>query len=360
MVILGSTGSIGTNSLKVAKNFDIGVEALSCNTNISLLNEQISKFKPKYACVADESLRGEVRGVSKVFAGKSGLIEMLEVCKSKTVINSLVGFAGLAPSIHIQKLNKTLALANKESLVVAGKFLDTTKISPIDSEHFGLKFLLKNSPSIKSLVITASGGAFRDKDISELKNATPADALKHPNWNMGAKITIDSATMANKLFEVMEAFWLFGVKNIDAVIEQSSSIHALINFTDGSTTAHLSKTDMKLAIAHALIPNLDMPILEHFDLLKLPDIKFKEINLDKYPIFALKDEVVKNPDFGVIINAANEIFVSKFLNKKCKFTDIKPMIYESLAKFNSIKPKSLSEIYAIDKDVRNFASNLKI
>lgn len=357
MVILGSTGSIGVNSLLIANKFNIEVEALSCNKNVDLLNLQIAKFKPKFVCVGDESLVKSVNHKT-VFVGENGLLKMLENCKSKKVINALVGFAGLKPSIKTQNLNKTLCLANKESLVVAGKFLDTKKIVPIDSEHFGLKFLLKEM-KIYKMIITASGGAFRDANLNMLKNATPKDALKHPNWSMGAKITIDSATMMNKLFEIMEAFHLYKVSNLDAFIERTSTIHALIEFIDGSTTAHISKTDMKLAIANAVLDEIGEPILEHFDLLSLEKgLKFEKIDLEKYPVFSLKDEVIKNPDLGVIINAANEIYVNKFLNNECKFLDIKKIIFESLDKFASFKPLNLEEIFEMDKKVREFAKKL--
>lgn len=352
MIILGSTGSIGRNSLKIAEKFKIKIEALSCDKNYKILNEQIEKFKPKFVCINDKNLAKFVNH-KRVFIGENGLLNMLENCKSKKAINALVGFAGLKPSLKIQNLNKTLCLANKESLVVAGKFLDCKKIKPIDSEHFGIKFLLKNHP-IKNLVITASGGAFRDFSIEDLKFVDAKKALNHPNWKMGKKITIDSATMANKLFEIMEAFWLYDTKNINALIEKTSTIHALIEFIDGSTTAHISNTDMKLAIANAIISNLKSEILPNFDLLKLQDLSFCEINLDKYPIFSLKNEVLKNPNLGVIINAANEIFVNKFLQDECKFFDIKKFVFESLEKFGDLNPKNLEEIFEIDKEVRKF------
>lgn len=363
MVVLGSTGSIGTNTLSLAKKFNISIEALSCKSNVALLNEQIELFCPKFVCVGSKELKDKVRH-DRVFYGSYGLLEMLRECDSKLVINSLVGFAGMEPSIEIQALGKTLALANKESLVVAGKFLDTKKILPIDSEHFGLKFLLQNSPTPKRLIITASGGAFRDTPLKELKNATPQMALKHPNWSMGAKITIDSATMANKLFEVLEAFWLFDVANIDAIIEPTSTIHAFVDFVDGSTTAHISQTDMKLAIASAVFEGLgkklNSPIIDNFDIMKLKELKFMPIDKDKYPLFTLKNEVLQNRDLGVIINAANEIFVEKFLNNECKFTDIKKIVFDSLNRFGSSKFSDIKEIFVADKKVREFCQQLNL
>ncbi|NLK67391.1 MAG: 1-deoxy-D-xylulose-5-phosphate reductoisomerase [Campylobacteraceae bacterium] len=358
MVVLGSTGSIGTNALLLARKFNLEIEALSCNKNVDLLNLQILEFKPKFVAIADESLAKDVKH-DKVFVGENGILEMLKECKSQKVINSLVGFAGLKPSVLTQKLGKKLCLANKESLVVAGKFLDTKNIKAIDSEHFGLKFLLKDSPKISKMIITASGGAFRDAKLSELKNATPKDALKHPNWDMGAKITIDSATMTNKLFEIMEAYHLYGVTNLDAFIERTSTVHALIEFIDGSTTTHISKPDMKLAIASAVMDEIKEPILEPFDLLSLENgLKFERIDLEKYPIFKLKDDVIKNPDLGVIINASNEVYISKFLKNECGYLDNQKIVFESLDKFAGFKANSLDEIFEIDKKVREFANQI--
>lgn len=356
MVVLGSTGSIGKTSLNLAAKFDIEVEALSCNSNYELLNEQILKFNPKFVCIGDEKLAKFVKH-KQVFVGEKGILDMLEACKSNLVINSLVGFAGLAPSVKIQNLGKKLALANKESLVVGGKFLNTKAINPIDSEHFGLKFLLENKTPIDRLIITASGGAFYKTPIKALKNVKAKDALKHPNWDMGAKITIDSATMANKLFEVLEAFWLFGTDKIDALIEPTSMIHALVMFKDGSTSAHLSKTDMSLAIAHAILNKRDLgsQITASLDLLVLKNIKFHKINLKKYPIFALKEELLANPDLGVIINAANEIGVAEFLKNRCEFLEISRVVLKSVKEFKDTKVTSLDELFGIDKEVRIWA-----
>ena len=360
MVILGSTGSIGKNTLALCEKFDISVEALSCAKNVDLLNEQILKFKPKFVCVGDEKLAKNVKNIEprNIFSGEAGLLEMLEISSSKKVINALVGFAGLAPSLKTQALGKRLALANKESLVIGGKFLKTREILPIDSEHFGLKFLLENKTPAKKLIITASGGAFYKKPIKFLKDATPSDALKHPNWDMGAKITIDSATMTNKLFEVMEAYWLYCIKDIEAVIEPTSAIHAVVEFIDGSSTMHLSRPDMKLAIAHAIFEKVEQSIVSHANLLDLKNIKFHKISPKKYPVFSLKDEVLASPDLGVVINAANEVGVFSFLEKKCSFLDISRLILGSAKKFKSLKISSVDEIYEVDKEVREYAKRM--
>ena len=356
MVILGSTGSIGKNALNLCEKFNVEVEALSCAKNVALLNEQILKFKPKFVCVGDEKLAKNVKNIEhkNIFFGEAGLLEMLEISSSKKVINALVGFAGLAPSLKTQALGKKLALANKESLVVGGKFLKTREILPIDSEHFGLKFLLENKTIPSKLIITASGGAFYKKPIKFLKDATPSDALKHPNWDMGAKITIDSATMTNKLFEVMEAYWLYGIKDI----EPTSAIHAVVEFIDGSSTMHLSRADMKLAISHAIFEKVEQNIVSHANLLDLKNIKFHKISLKKYPVFSLKDEVLASPDLGVVINAANEVGVFSFLEKKCSFLDISRLILGSAKKFKSLKISSVDEIYEVDKEVREYAKRM--
>lgn len=357
MVILGSTGSIGTNTLKIAAEHNLSIEALACGKNIELLNAQIDKFNPSFVCVSDESSVGAIKGIDKdrIFIGQAGIKDMLNECKSELVVNSLVGFAGLAPSLYTQKLGKKLALANKESLVVGGKFIDTARIKAIDSEHFGLNLLLRADIDVAKLIITASGGAFYTKSIQELSHATPQMALKHPNWTMGAKITIDSASMTNKLFEIIEAFWLYGVKNVDAVIESSSIVHALVEFTDGSTTAHLSRPDMRLAIAAAVLDKFGVPSAKPLDLTALGEIKFSPIDTAKYPIFSLKDQLLDTPDIGVVINAANEVCVYEFLKGECGFLDISRVVLSAADKFKDTKIGAPSEIFEIDKTVREFA-----
>lgn len=356
MIVLGSTGSIGVNSIFLAKKFNIKVNALACEKNYELLNQQIEVFKPKFIYIHRPELKKNVKH-KIVFTSLDGIEAFLKACSDEfggdTVINALVGFSGLKPSVISQKLGFKLALANKESLVVGGKFLDCKKISAIDSEHFGLNFLLKNRRKFKSLIITASGGAFYRLGLKELDNVNAKMALRHPNWDMGAKITIDSATMANKLFEVLEAFWLYGSRSVDALIERTSTVHALVSFNDGSTTAHLSKTDMKLAIAHA-IGYGDCEILDSVDLAKLKNICFKPIPKSRYPIFTLKNLLLSNPDLGAIINAANEEMVYRFLRSECKFLDISKMVFKALDKFGCHKMKDLDDVFLMDKKVRQF------
>jgi len=355
MIVLGSTGSIGTQTLALCAKHGVAVEALSCQSNATLLNEQIAKFHPKFVTFGGDKSAIDMPE-KRVFGD---ICEMLSHCESQRVVNALVGFAGLAPSIMTQRLGKTLYLANKESLVVAGRFLRTREIMPIDSEHFGLKFLLAGheNSEISRLIITASGGALANMPIRDLPNAAPSDALRHPNWSMGAKITIDSATMANKLFEVLEAFWLYGVRAIDAMIERTSSVHALVEFDDGSVSAHFAVPDMGLPIAHAILPAGEVgkfgAVIDPINLFK-NEIKFSQIDTQRYPIFALKDDIINNPNLGVIINASNEIFVQKFLNNECKFTDLTPLVMRCIERFESERIESLDDIFDIDARVRAY------
>ncbi len=349
MVLLGSTGSIGVNTLEVAKKFDIEVEVLVCGKNIELLNEQIKEHQPKVVVVADESDTSKVNHTN-VFSGSDAILKVIQDSSSELVVNALVGFLGLRPTLTAIKSGKKVALANKESLVACGAFIDISQIQPIDSEHFGLWYLMQDRP-VEKMIITASGGAFRDWDISQLQNATLADTQKHPNWSMGQKITIDSATMVNKMFELLEARWLFGEGEYDAIIETKSLIHALIDFRDGSTTAHFAHASMQLPIAYALDEKMDENILGHVDLLKVGSLEFREITTDRYPIWSIREELLKNPSRGVVINAANEVAIDKFINKEIGFMDISKTIISAFEKF-SVMPKSIDDVFALDEEVR--------
>ncbi|CAM4193492.1 1-deoxy-D-xylulose-5-phosphate reductoisomerase [Campylobacter armoricus] len=351
MIVLGSTGSIGVNTLFIAKEKNIAIEALSCGKNIKLLNEQIALFKPKFVCIQDEKDKILINH-NKVFCGQDGLKTMIAECKSSLVINAIVGFAGLNSSLKAQKLGKTLALANKESLVVAGKFFDTSKIKAIDSEHAALKCLIDKRKDIKKLFITASGGAFYKYKIKDLKNASIKEALKHPNWSMGAKITIDSASMCNKLFEIIEAYHLYGIKQIDALIERKSLVHALCEFKDGGISAYFSHANMRLSIAQAILNTHNQSFIKNLDLLAMPNLKFEKISLKKYPIFSLKDKLLKEPDLGVIINSANEYMVYQFLAQKAQFLDIAKGIFKALDHFGVPKINQIEDVFEYDKQVR--------
>jgi len=352
LIVLGSTGSIGVNTLNIARRFNIDIEVLAAGENIELLNSQIEEFSPKIVVIKNKEDIDKVKHKNVLFS-KEGILKALNLSKSNLVVNALVGFFGLTPTIEAIRLNKRVALANKESLVVAGFLLDTSKIVPIDSEHFGLWYLLQNK-EIEKMIITASGGALRDMPLEKLSTISPKEALNHPNWKMGKKITIDSATMANKLFEILEARWLFGEGEYDALIETKSIIHALINFKDGSTTAHIANVDMKLPIAYAILNEVKERIIEHIDLVKVGSLEFREIDKRRYPIWEIKDEILRNPKMGVVINAANEVAVDKFLKEEIKFCDIAKITLKAYEKFSDITLRDIKDIFQIDKEVRRF------
>ena len=352
MILLGSTGSIGVNTLNIARKFNLNVEVLVAGRNIELLNQQIQEFKPKKVVIDREQDISKVNHNNVCF-GENAILQAIQESETSTVVNALVGFLGLKPTLKAIECGKKIALANKESLVVAGKFIDQTKLKPIDSEHFGLWYLLQNK-KVDSMMVTASGGSFRDYPLDKLQNVSIKEALAHPNWSMGNKITIDSATMTNKIFELMEAAWLFDIRKLDAIIETKSLIHAFINFSDGSTTAHIANASMQLPIAYAILGSCDEQILKPVDLVEVANLEFRKIETSRYPIWEIKDEILNNLDLGVVLNAANEVAVSKFLNSQIGFLDISKITLNAINKFNNVKPTSIEEIFEIDKEVRNY------
>ena len=370
MIILGSTGSIGVNALEIAKKYHWEVETLSAGKNIALLNQQISLHKPQRIVIADKAdlkkIDSNYKG--KIYFGENGILEAIADSKSQLVLNALVGFLGFKPTLCAIDANKKVALANKESLVVAGEFIHREKIIPIDSEHFSLSYLMNfkaNPRPFKRLCITASGGAFRDLELTQIAKQSAKEALKHPNWKMGEKITIDSATMMNKLFEILEAFWLFKSKNIDAYIERNSHIHALVEFFDGSVVAHFANANMQLPIAYALAfgLGLDEIFLSDFKESLIPSLNFCDMNyrLEKidplrYPLWALKEKLLENPKQGVILNASNEVAVYAFLQNKISFGDISKIVFKSLENFENPHYTSIDELIHLDKEVRIYAN----
>ena len=369
MIVLGSTGSIGVNTLNIARKYNLDIEVLVAGENFELLNKQIKEFKPKYVVVKDKKTAENI-DFKNVLYGEKAILEVLEKSKSNLVVNALVGEAGLMPTLKAQELNKKIALANKESLVIAGKFIDTSKITPIDSEHFGLWYLLKNREcrvengekkhsQFKKLYITASGGALRDWEIEKIKNATLKDVLAHPNWSMGVKITIDSATMVNKLFELLEAKWLFNTTDIDAFIETKSVIHALVEWIDGSTTAHISDTDMKLPIAFAILDEVKDRILKPLNLLEIGNLEFREITKERYPVWEIKDLLLNKPDLGVVVNTANEFAIDKFIKNEINFSKISSLILKAVKKFDKIKINSINEIFEVKQEIIKFLKGCK-
>jgi len=360
LVVLGSTGSIGVNTLEIARRYGIEIEALVAGNNYEVLNSQIKEFKPRYVVVKDLKTAGKI-DFPDVKYGEEAVLDMIERSKSDLVVNALVGDAGLRPTLKAQECGKKIALANKESLVNAGKFIDTSKITPIDSEHFGLWYLLSEKCRVKSekcnvkkLYITASGGALRDWSLEDIKKATLKDVLNHPNWSMGVKITIDSATMVNKLFEVLEAKWLFDTDKIDAFIETKSIIHALVEWKDGSTTAHISKTDMKLPIAFAVLDEVKDEILSPVNLLEVGGLEFRKIEVEKYPVWEIKDLLLNKPDLGVVVNSANEYAIDLFLKEKIPFNKISNIILSAVKKYENIEIGSVDEIFELKKDLNSY------
>lgn len=354
MIVLGSTGSIGVNTLDIAKRFGLEVEVLVSNNNTALLNKQIKEHNPRYVVIGNAEKKDAVEfEKSRLFTGSEGIVHVLHEAKSETVVNALVGYSGVMPSITTQRLGKKLALANKESLVVAGKFLDCARIHPIDSEHFGLWYL-QNDKAVQKLYITASGGALRDWEIARMENATVEEVLEHPNWDMGAKITVDSASMVNKLFELLEARWLFGKTEIDAFIERKSIVHALVEFVDGSTTAHMAGVDMRLPIAYALQTRVEEPILTPVDPLQMGSVRFEKICTTRYPVWKLKEHLLRDPDMGVVVNAANDLLVKRFLEKKIGFGQIAAGIERAVEHFEGTVAKDIEQLGGLHREVSAF------
>ncbi len=372
ILILGSTGSIGINTLNVIRKFShlFKVEAITTNKNVETLSNQIKEFKPKFAVVTDEEAANKIDikifSNTKVLTGSEGLIEVAKNAEYDILVSSLVGFAGLAPTLEAIKRGKRIALANKETLVVAGKLvMDLCKkynseIIPVDSEHSAIfqSLVGEDFKNIKKIILTASGGPFLHKDISELENVTVEDALNHPNWSMGNKITIDSATMMNKGLEVIEAKWLFNLGNdkIEVVIHPQSIIHSMVEFVDGSIKAQLSVPDMKLPIQYALsYPDRFNSNFVETNFVKIGKLTFFEPNLEKFRCLKLAYDVLEQGGISAcILNAANEIAVNRYLNKRIKFTDIPVYIEKALNKFPNIQNYDLGTVFEADFKTRMF------
>ncbi|WP_104690880.1 1-deoxy-D-xylulose-5-phosphate reductoisomerase [Helicobacter heilmannii] len=366
MIILGSTGSVGRQALEVAQLFHLPIEALSAGRNVELLNAQIAVHKPKKVALLDKKDYPRLKAPqgTEIFIGAKGIVQMVASSQSDLVLNALVGFSGLEPSLCTFQEGKTLALANKESLVVGGWLLKGAKILPIDSEHFALYALLKNTPkeSVDTLFITASGGALRDTPLAQIPSQSLEEVLKHPNWQMGADITINSASMVNKLFEVLEAFWLFGGLKVDACLERSSSVHALVRFKDQSYHAHLSQPDMRLSILHALSPtNVQNLPSKPLDLFNTP-LKFEPIDPARYPLWRFKDLLLQQPKLGVVLNASNEEALRAFKTGAMPFGNIHALVAQSLEHFKDQLPPldHLEQIKALDTQVRRFMQTLHV
>lgn len=364
--ILGSTGSIGTQALEIIRsNPGFKVKALSCNSNIEILEKQIEEFKPEAVAVFDEKKADLLKTGVPVYKGLAGLVKIATMQDADLILNSLVGSIGVLPTVKAAQHFKNIALANKETLVAAGSVVmdivkkNGIKLMPIDSEHSAIFQCLngENLSEANKITITCSGGAFKNKTKEELENVKAADALKHPTWNMGAKITIDCATLMNKGFEVIEAHWLYNMpyEKIDVVLHPQSIVHSLVEFQDRSVIAQLGMPSMKIPIQYALsypkrLKNEGLPRL---NLTEIKSLEFKEPDVERFPClkYAYKAGMAGGT-LPTVMNAANEVAVKFFLQDKIKFLDIPRIIKEEIDAHNTIKNPELDEILSIDSQIK--------
>lgn len=377
IAILGSTGSIGTQTLEVISENEslFEVYALTANNQVDLLIEQARKYQPEMVAIANESHYSKLKEALsdlpiKVFAGSESISQVAEMQPIDIVLTAMVGYSGLKPTIKAINAGKKIALANKETLVVAGELIcdlalkNNVAILPVDSEHSAIFQCLAgegNNP-IEKLILTASGGPFRTKTISELEHVTSAEALKHPNWEMGAKITIDSASLMNKGFEIIEAKWLFGVapEQIEVVVHPQSIIHSMVQFADGSIKAQLGMPDMKLPIQYALtyperlktnFPRFDFSVCSQFTF-ERPDMeRFRNLS---YAYYAME----KGGNMPCILNAANEVVVAEFLKDKIGFLQMSDIIEDVLMKAKFVARPTYDDYVETDKLVRILTKEL--
>jgi len=377
LAILGSTGSIGKQALEVVEKFPdrFQVTALTAHNNSDLLINQAIKFHADTVVISDESQYLKVKDALsahpvKVFAGNKSIEYIVQFDTVDIVLNSLVGFSGLIPSIRAIEQNKILALANKESLVVAGDYINKllhhhkSTLIPVDSEHSAIFQCLVGEyyHSIEKIILTASGGPFLGKKNDFLKNVTKHDALKHPKWNMGSKITIDSASLINKGFEVIEAKWLFDldINQIDVLIHPQSIVHSLVQFTDGSMKAQLSLPDMRLPIQYALFyPERPVNDFPRLDLTHIEKLTFEKPDTENFPNLQLAFNALNGAgNLACILNAANEVAVDAFLNERISFFDIFRINEKCMNNIAYIKDPSLDDYLATDTECRLYANSL--
>ncbi|GAK07557.1 1-deoxy-D-xylulose-5-phosphate reductoisomerase [Geomicrobium sp. JCM 19038] len=370
VAIIGSTGSIGTQTLDVIREHrdQFTVELLACGRNISLLKEQIAEFQPKIVLIERKEdlsrLEGHL-GQAKAYAGEAAMLEALMSPSIDFVMNAMVGARGLKPTMSAIKAGKTIGIANKETLVTAGHIVtDACKkygaeLIAVDSEHSAILQSLRGNQmsEVERIIVTASGGSFRDWSYDELKNATLQDALKHPNWSMGQKVTIDSATMMNKGLEVIEARWLFDIDydHIDVLIHRESIIHSLVEYKDKSVMAQLGSPDMKVAIQYAMTyPNrLELHGTERLNLLEVGKLHFEPTDKDRHRCLDLAIEAGrKGGSMPTVMNAANEIAVEKFLKEELSFLEIAETVEKALATHTHISHPSIEEVLQVDEETR--------
>ena len=374
--VLGSTGSIGMQTMEVIRSNreKFSLEAVTAHSSIDLIEQQVREFRPKLAVIFDQSkyaeLKSRVGALTEVATGIEGLIAASTIAEADTVITSIVGIAGLIPTYHAITNKKNIALANKETLVAGGRLImqkakeNNISILPVDSEHSAIfQSIGSNHKSeINKLILTASGGPFRTKTKEELNHVTLADALNHPNWKMGKKITVDSATLMNKGLEVIEARWLFdvNVNQIEVCVHPESIIHSMVEYVDGSVIAQLGLPDMKLPIQYALTYPDRLPMQgTKLDLTKYGTLTFEKPDLDKFPCLKLAYDALNAGDSACIaINGANEAAVELFLNGKISFMDIPSLITAVLEKNETFNNPTLEEIIEIDKWARRLINEM--
>ena len=376
IAILGSTGSIGLNTLEVIRKLRdrFEISAITADTSIDLLEKQANEFSPEFIVVRNKEnakeLRRRIGNKIQVLEGEEGLVELTKSTDYDILVSSLVGFAGLVPTIEGIKRGKRIALANKETLVAAGEIVTQlarkhgAEIIPVDSEHSAIFQCLvgEEKNAIEKLIITASGGPFFKKSYEELKNVTVEQALKHPNWNMGSKVTIDSATMMNKGLEVIEAHWLFDLNKdkLDVVVHPQSIVHSMVEFIDGSIKAQLSLPDMKIPIQYALtFPERLSSDFVNTNFPKLHRLSFYEPETEKFKCLQLAFNAMEQGGMApCILNAANEIAVEKFLKKELTFLQIPELIEKTLNKIPNTFEVNLETVMEYDSKTREAAKNL--
>ena len=371
VTVLGSTGSIGRQTLDVLSAFkdDFEVVGLAAGKNAPLLAEQIKEHKPRFVSVKDAFLAQELKSILKnpvieIFWGDIGL-EFISSCSCDIVVNGLVGSMGLKPTISALSHGKRVAFANKETLVIAGSLIkdllvkNRGEVIPLDSEHVAIHQCIGDSPKekIKRIILTASGGPFRSWSKSQIQAATKEQALKHPTWVMGQKITVDSATLMNKGLEIIEAMTLFDVSidQIDVFIHPQSIMHSAVEFIDGNIIAQLGATDMKLPIQYSLFypERKQLPFNLFCDLLSVGKLEFEKPDFERFPCLKLAYDVAKKGEsYPIVLNAANEVAVDLFLKDQISFIDIEKIISKALEEHNPATPKSLDEIMNIDNETR--------
>lgn len=377
IAILGSTGSIGTQTLDVVRQHPeaFSVYALSAHRSIDLLIKQALEFNPAVVCIADETYyRPLCDALSdlpiRVLAGEKALAEMVTMPAIDVVVAAMVGYAGLRPTIEAIKAKKTIALANKETLVVAGEIIDRlakrykVDILPVDSEHSAIfqSLVGEDMTSVEKLLLTASGGPFRNFTLEQMQYVTAAEALRHPNWEMGAKITIDSASMMNKGFEVIEARWLFDipVDKIQVLVHPQSVVHSAVQFVDGSVKAQLGTPDMRMPIQYALTyPERWMSDVARLDLFATQSLTFEEPDLKRFPNLALAYEAMnKGGNMPCVLNAANEVVNLAFREGKCGFMQMSQVIAQTMEKTMFITEPTYEDYVQTDKEARKIALEL--